>query len=90
MQWHWRGLGLPAEAAEWRDIEIVEHFRGQQSKVAAFASRLHSRLGAGSMVSQLDEQALVLIADEVLGGWSLMREWRGAEGGGQKREAEEP
>jgi len=32
----------------------------------------------------------VLIADEVLGGWSLMREWRGEEGGDQKREAEEP
>ena len=70
---HWRGLGLPAEAAEWRDIRIAEHLREQQSKVAAFASGLHRRLGAGSMVSQLDEQVLVLIAEEVLGGWSLMR-----------------
>ena len=87
---HWRGLGLPAEAAEWGDIEIVEHFREQQSKVAAFASGLHRRLGAGSMVSQLDEQVLVLIADEVLGGWSLMREWQGEEGGDQKRKGEEP
>ena len=73
---HWRALGLPAEAAEWRDNEIVEHFRVQQSKVTAFASGLHRRLGAGSMVSQLDEQLLVLVADKVLGGWSLKREWR--------------
>ena len=87
---HWRGLGLPPEAAEWKDIEIVEHFRGQQSKVEAFASGLHWRLGAESMLSQLDEQVLVPIADEVLGGWSLMREWRGEEGGHQKREAEKP
>ena len=33
------------------------------------------------MVSQLDEQLLVLIADDVLGGWSLMREWWGEVGG---------
>ena len=38
---------------------------------------LHSCLGEGSLVSQLDKQVLVLIADEVLGGWSLMREWWG-------------
>jgi hypothetical protein len=24
----------------------------------------------------LDEQALVMIADEVLGGWGLLKEWR--------------
>ena len=50
----------------------------------------HTRLWAGSIVSQLDEQVLVLIADEVLGGWSLMREWQGEEGGDQKRKAQEP
>ena len=50
----------------------MEHFGDQQSKVAAFASGLHRRLGTGSMASQLDEQLLVLIADEVLGG-SLYR-----------------
>ena len=27
-------------------------------------------------MSRLDEQTLVLIADEVLGGWGLLREWR--------------
>ena len=68
----------------------MEHFREQQSKVAAFASGLHRRLGAGSMVSQLDEQVLVLVADEVLGGWSLMREWQEEEGADQKPTAQEP
>jgi len=29
----------------------------------------HGRLGAASGVSWLDEQSLVMIADEVLGGW---------------------
>ena len=41
-----------------------------------------SRLGAASEVSRLDEQALVMIADEVLGGWGLLREWRQMEGAG--------
>jgi hypothetical protein len=90
LQRHWRVLGLPAEADEWDDIEIVEHFREQQSKVVAFASGLHGRLGARSMVSQLDEQLLVLVADEVLGGWSLMREWQEEEGADQKPTAQEP
>ena len=36
---------------------------------------MHSRLGAASGVSWLDEQ-LVMIADEVLGGWGLLKEWR--------------
>jgi hypothetical protein len=48
----------------------------QQQKVAAFASGMHWRLGAASGVSWLDEQALVMIADEVLGGWGLLKEWR--------------
>jgi hypothetical protein len=71
-------------------VRIVQHFWEQQSKVSVFASGLHRRLGAGSIVSQLDEQLLVLIADEVLGGWSLMRECRGEEGGHQKPSAQEP
>ncbi len=32
--------------------------------------------GWASGVSWLDEQALVMIADEVLGGWGLLKEWR--------------
>ena len=41
-------------------------------------------------MSQLDEQVLVLIAEEVLGGWGLMREWRGEEGGDYQPKAEGP
>ena len=48
----------------------LDYFRVQQQKVAAFASGMHSRLGAASGVSWLDEQALMMIADEVLGGWA--------------------
>jgi len=50
--------------------------RVQQQKVAAFASGMHALLGAASGVSWLDEQALVMIANEVLGGWGLLKEWR--------------
>ena len=45
-----RGLGLPAQvhqAAEWDDIEVVEHFWEHQEKVAACASGLHWLLGLG-------------------------------------------
>ena len=44
--------------------------------MAAFASGLHARLGAESRVSSLNDVALVLIADEVLGGWSLLKLWQ--------------
>ena len=44
--------------------------------MAAFASGLHVRLGAASRVSSLNDVALVLIADEVLGGWSLLKLWQ--------------
>jgi hypothetical protein len=37
-------------------------------------SGMHVRLGATSGVSWLDEQALDMIADEVLGGWGLLKE----------------
>jgi len=39
-------------------------------------SGMHVRLGATSGVSWLDEQVLDMIADEVLGGWGLLKEWR--------------
>jgi hypothetical protein len=71
----WRALGLPAEAADWTNAMTLDYFRVQQQKVAEFASRMHARLGAASGVSWLDEQALVMIADEVLGGWGLQKEW---------------
>jgi hypothetical protein len=53
----------------------LDYFRVQQ-KLAAFASGMHSRLGAASGVSWLNEQALVMIVDEVLGGWDQLKEWR--------------
>jgi len=53
----------------------LDYLRVQQQKVAAFASGMHARLGAASGVSWLDEQALVMIANEVLGGWGLLEEW---------------
>lgn len=71
----WRALGLRVGASSWDDTKIVEHFQRQQCKVLAFASGQHRRLGACSAVSWLDEQAVLLIADEVLGGWSLLKEW---------------
>jgi len=71
----WQVLALPPEAADYHDARIVEHWRVQQAKVAAFASGMHVRLGAASHVSSLNDVALVLIADEVLGGWSLLKDW---------------
>jgi len=68
----WRALGLPAAAAGWTNTMTLDYLRVQQQKVAAFASGMHARLGAASGVSWLDEQALVMIADEVLGGWGLL------------------
>jgi hypothetical protein len=72
----WRELRLPAAAAGWTNTMTLDCLRVQQQKVAAFASGMHARLGAASGVSWLDEQALVMIADEVLGGWGLLKEWR--------------
>ena len=44
--------------------------------MSAFAGGLHARLGAVSQVSSLNDVALVLITDEVLGGWSLLKLWQ--------------
>jgi len=74
----WRALGLLAVAADedFTNAMTLDCFRVQQQKVTTFASGMHSRLGAASGVSWLDEQALVRIADEVLGVWGLLKEWR--------------
>ena len=72
-------MGLPEEAALWDNMKIVQVFRSQQEKVLAFAGGLHQRLGKGSAASWLNDQELVLIADEVLEGWSLLNEWRAGE-----------
>ena len=44
--------------------------------MAGFASGLDAQLGAASQVATPNEGALVFIADEVLGGWSLLRLWQ--------------
>ena len=54
----------------------MNFWRAQQQKVAVFASGLHERLGAVSQVQSLNDAALVLIANGVLGGWSLLKHWR--------------
>jgi hypothetical protein len=45
--------------------------------MVTFASALHFRLGAASPALALNDPVLVLIADEILGGWSLVKEWQG-------------
>jgi|LauGreDrversion4_2_1035121.scaffolds.fasta_scaffold627368_1 hypothetical protein len=55
---------------------MLEYCRVPRQKVAAFPSGMHERLGAASGVSWLGEQALVMIADEVLGEWGMLKEWR--------------
>ena len=79
----WQALGLPAAAADWSNATTLEFFRVQQHKMAAFASGMHARLGAASEVSRLDEQTLVMIVEEVLGGWGLLKEWRQQEWAGE-------
>ncbi len=74
----WRALGLQGAAADedWTNVMTLDYFSVQQQKVAAFASGMHWLLGVSSGVSWLDEQALVMIADEVLGWWGLLKEWQ--------------
>jgi len=43
----WRALGLPAEAADWDDGKIMEHWRTVQQKIEAFACIQHPRLYQG-------------------------------------------
>lgn len=44
--------------------------------MAAFASGLHARLGEVWWLLSLNDVTLVLIADEVLGGWSMLKLWQ--------------
>jgi len=71
----WQALELPPQASDWDDTRIMNFWRAQQQKVAVFASGLHARLGAASQVQSLNDAALVLIANGVLGGWSLLKQW---------------
>jgi len=51
-----------------KDDATLRYFEVQQHRVLAFASGMHRRLGAASCVSSLNELALGMIGDEVLGG----------------------
>ena len=60
-------LSLPAVATEWDNKTILTYFQVEQQKLVAFASGLQARLGAASGVLWLDEHALLLIGNEVMG-----------------------
>jgi len=70
-----QSLSLPAEAGQWSDVMIVQHFSEEQHKIEVFASGLHVRLGTASVANSLNQMTLVLIANEVLGSWSLLEAW---------------
>jgi len=72
----WQALSLPPEGGTWNDATVLEYLILQQQNMVAFASGLHVRLGAASRVSWLNDFVLVLIADEVLGCWSLLQKWQ--------------
>lgn len=63
----WKTLSLPSEGATWDDSTIIRYWHVQHQKFGAFATGLHTRLGAVSPVSTLNDMLLLQIADEVLG-----------------------
>jgi len=69
----WEVLALTPVVVSWDNTSILEFWRVKQHKVAAFASGLHVRLGAVSQVLSLNDVAIVLITNEVIGGWSLLK-----------------
>ena len=75
-------LGLPTPFDQFWHItpntscDSLAFFRVQQKKVEVFARRIQKRLGALSLMSVLDEQALMMIVDQVLGGWSSWKQWQ--------------
>ena len=58
-------------------MKILDIFRVQKDKVTVFVSGSQRRLGAASEVSRLNDQTLILIADEVLRRQGLRQEWYG-------------
>jgi len=57
-------VGLPCVASLWSNSAVLRYWRIQQSKIAAFASGLHERLGQGS---------LIRVLGDTLCGWSSLR-----------------
>jgi hypothetical protein len=75
----WRALGLPAVAADedWTNtITLCRLLSRAAAKGGGVCERDALASGCGVGRAWLDEQALVMIADEVLGVWSLLKEWR--------------
>jgi hypothetical protein len=72
-------LKLPWESNGWSNGRFMDYFRLQQTKFSAFSAGTHARLGAHSRVAMLNDQSLVMIADEILGGWTLIKEWNSQE-----------
>ena len=68
----WRMLGLPAEAAKWDDVRILEHWRAQPPKTLAFASATHKRLGQVSPCANFPDIAMLMVTNE-LSGWDDLR-----------------
>ena len=78
---HWKALGLTQQPPvsqnpyeNWRggnmapDVAfILNSFRLSLDKVTAFVQGQHKRLGSALLVSSVDEAALVMIVDQVLG-----------------------
>ena len=71
-------LGLPESSCS-NMGQLLDEMRTDQAKVLAFVSGVHMRLGAGSPVALLSEQELMIIADKVLGAWTLRTEWQQCE-----------
>jgi len=71
-----KALMLPPQSAGWTNAAVLQHWRVQQHKVLAFGGGMHWRLGAASPMSSLSDTVFVLIADEVLGGFSQLGRWQ--------------
>lgn len=61
-------LGLPETAVDWDDAQILEFWRVTQSKILAFASGQHPRLGEASAILNTNQNLVVMIS-EMTTGW---------------------
>jgi len=60
-------LGLPDAAKNWNDGQIIRHWYLMHTKIFAFASGQHSRLGEGSAILNTSPILVGMIADMVTG-----------------------